>query len=107
MEPVDRGHHEKVFTEFKTMNMDVVISLSRRTLEEALLVCSPILIVGIVVSIIVSVLQVMTSIQEVTISTVPRLAAVGGALFLTMPWMLRHMISFMVSLFGDFHPFLK
>lgn len=89
------------------MNMDVVISLSRRTLEEALLLCSPILIVGIVVSIIVSVLQVMTSIQEVTISTVPRLAAVGAALFLTMPWMLRHMISFMVSLFGDFHPFLK
>jgi flagellar biosynthetic protein FliQ len=89
------------------MNMDVVISLSRRTLEEALLVCSPILIVGIVVSIIVSVLQVMTSIQEVTISTVPRLAAVGGALFLAMPWMLRHMITFMVSLFGDFHPFLK
>jgi flagellar biosynthetic protein FliQ len=60
-----------------------------------------------VVSIIVSVLQVMTSIQEVTISTVPRLAAVGGALFLAMPWMLRHMITFMVSLFGDFHPFLK
>ncbi len=89
------------------MNMDVVISLSRRTLEEALMVCSPILIVGIVVSIIVSVLQVMTSIQEVTISTVPRLAAVGGALFLAMPWMLRHLINFMVSLFGDFHPFLK
>ncbi|HEY3768466.1 MAG TPA: flagellar biosynthetic protein FliQ [Candidatus Angelobacter sp.] len=89
------------------MNMEVVITLSRRTLEEALLVCSPILIVGIVVSIIVSVLQVMTSIQEVTISTVPRLAAVAAALFVAMPWMLRHMITFMTSLFGDFHPFLK
>lgn len=89
------------------MNMEVVISLSRRTLEEALMVSAPILVVGIVVSIIISVLQVMTSIQEVTISTVPRLAAVAGALFLAMPWMLRHMITFMVSLFGDFHPFLK
>jgi flagellar biosynthetic protein FliQ len=89
------------------MNMEVVISLSRRTLEEALMVSAPILIVGIVVSIIISVLQVMTSVQEVTISTVPRLAAVAGALFLAMPWMLRHMITFMVSLYGDFHPFLK
>ncbi len=89
------------------MNMEVVLTLSRRTLEEALLMCSPILIVGIVVSIIISVLQVMTSIQEVTISTVPRLGAVAAALFVTMPWMLRHMIAFMVSLFGDFHPFIK
>lgn len=89
------------------MNMEMVLTLSRRTLQEALLLSAPILIVGIVVSIIISVLQVMTSVQEVTISTVPRLAAVAGALFVTMPWMLKHMISFMVQLFGDFHPFLK
>ncbi|HZU30299.1 MAG TPA: flagellar biosynthetic protein FliQ [Candidatus Angelobacter sp.] len=89
------------------MNMEMVLTLSRRTLQEALLLSAPILIVGIVVSIIISVLQVMTSVQEVTISTVPRLAAVAGALFVTMPWMLKHMISFMTQLFGDFHPFLK
>jgi len=87
--------------------MEMVITLSRRTLQEALMVSSPILIVGIVVSIVISVLQVMTSIQEVTISTVPRLAAVAGAMFVCMPWILRHLITFMVQLFGDFHPFLK
>jgi len=89
------------------MNLEMIITLSRRTLEEAILISAPVLIVGIVISVIVSILQVMTSIQEVTISTVPRLAAVAAALFVAMPWMLRHMIAFTVQLFGDFHPFLK
>jgi flagellar biosynthetic protein FliQ len=89
------------------MNMEVVISLSRRTLEEALTVSAPILIVGILISLIVSVGQVITSVQDVTISTVPRLVAVAGALFVATPWMLRHLITYMVSLFGDFRPFIK
>ena len=89
------------------MNMEMIVALSRRTLEEALLVSAPVLAVGIVVSLIVSVLQVMTSVQEVTISTVPRLAAAAVAMFLMLPWMLRHLVAFTVQLFGDFHPFIK
>jgi flagellar biosynthesis protein FliQ len=89
------------------MNMEMIVALSRRTLEEALLVSAPVLAVGILVSLIVSVLQVMTSVQEVTISTVPRLAAAAVAMFLMMPWMLRHLVGFTVQLFGDFHPFIK
>jgi flagellar biosynthetic protein FliQ len=89
------------------MNIEVIVALCRRTLEEALIISAPALIVGIVVSLAISVAQTMTSIQEVTISTVPRLAAVAFALLLTMPWMLRHLAAFMLHLFGDFHPFLK
>ncbi len=89
------------------MNLEMIITLSRRTLEEAILISAPVLIVGIVISIIVSILQVMTSIQEVTISTVPRLAAVAAALFVALPWMLRHMVAFTTQLFGDFHQFVK
>jgi len=89
------------------MNIEVIVGLSRRTLEEALIISAPALIVGIVVSLLISVAQTMTSIQEVTISTVPRLAAVAVALLLTMPWMLRHLTTFMLQLFSDFHPFLK
>lgn len=110
MEPAGWVHHEKFLLGKRvqiTMNMEVIISLARRTLEETLMVSAPILIVGILISVVVSVLQVVTSIQDVTIGTVPRLAAVAGALFVATPWMLRHLITFMVSLFGDFHPFLK
>jgi flagellar biosynthesis protein FliQ len=89
------------------MNMELVIALSRRTLEEVLLVSGPMLIVGVLSSLIISILQVMTSVQDVSISTVPKLAAVAAALFILLPWMLRHLITFTVQLFGDFHPFIK
>ena len=87
--------------------MELVIALSRRTLEEVLLVSGPMLIVGVVISLIISILQVMTSVQDVSISTVPKLAAVAAALFVLLPWMLRHLITFTVQLFSDFHPFIK
>jgi flagellar biosynthetic protein FliQ len=89
------------------MNMETIVMLSRRTLEETLIIAAPVLVVGIVVSLIVSVLQVMTSIQEVTISTVPRLGAAAVAMFVALPWMLRHMVGFTIQLFGDFHKFIK
>lgn len=89
------------------MNNEWIITLSRKTLEEALIICAPALIVGIVVSLLISVAQTMTSIQEITISTVPRLAAVAAAIFISLPWMVRHLVGFMLQLFSDFHPYLK
>jgi flagellar biosynthesis protein FliQ len=47
----------------------------------------------------------MTSIQDITVMTVPRLAAVGTISFFLTPWILQHLVGFMNSLFGDFRPF--
>jgi flagellar biosynthetic protein FliQ len=49
----------------------------------------------------------MTSLQEPTVSTVPRLAAVGAVTFLLLPWMLEHMMNFTIELFSNFHPFTR
>ncbi len=81
-------------------------ALARLTLETTLWVSAPILVVAIVVGLITSVLQVMTSIQETTIGTVPRLAAVGVATFLLMPWLLRRLVVFALRLLSDFRPYL-
>jgi flagellar biosynthetic protein FliQ len=54
------------------------------------------------VGLVINLGQVMTSIQDPTVSTVPRLAAVGAILFFLTPWMLSHLIAFTVSLFADF-----
>lgn len=89
------------------MSSEQAIELARRTLEVALWMAAPILIVAVVVSLIVTVVQVMTSMQEVTISTVPRLAAVAVASFLLMPWMLRRLTLFATQLFSDFRPLLR
>jgi flagellar biosynthetic protein FliQ len=63
------------------MSGDLVVEMSRRTLEAAIWVSAPILAVAVVVSLVVSLVQVLTSLQEATLSTVPRLAAVGAACF--------------------------
>lgn len=88
------------------MPMETVVELGRRTLEAALMVCAPILLIATVVSVCVNVLQVLTSVQEMTIATVPRLLATAAALFLLMPWMLRKLVQFTLQIFSNFRPFL-
>ena len=89
------------------MPNDVVVELSRRTLETAVWICAPVLAVAVLVSLVISLAQALTSLQDNTLSTVPRLAAVGAACFFLMPWMMRRMGSFTISLFSNFHHYLR
>lgn len=88
------------------MTPERVVMLARMTMEVTLWMCTPILVVAIVVGFVVSILQVMTSIQEMTIATVPRLAAVGLTTFILMPWLLRKLVAFATLLFSNFRPYL-
>jgi flagellar biosynthetic protein FliQ len=88
------------------MPMETVVELGRRTLEAALMVVAPILLVATVVSLTVNVIQVLTSIQEMTIATVPRLLATAAALLLLMPWMLRRLAQFTLQILSNFRPYL-
>lgn len=85
----------------------MVVSLGRQTLETALLIGAPLLVVVTVVSVLINVGQVLTSLQDVTISTVPRLAVVAVTAFLLMPWMLRRLVMITLHLFSDFRPFVN
>jgi flagellar biosynthetic protein FliQ len=89
------------------MSPDRIVTLVRITLETTLWLSAPILIVTIVIGLIMSIIQVMTSIQEPSISTVPRLIAVGAATFIMMPWFLKKLSYFAVQLLADFHPYLR
>ena len=88
------------------MSPDVVVQLGRETLEITLLLAAPILVIATVVSLLINIAQVMTSIQELTVATVPRLAVVAISTFLLLPWMLRKLMSFTVQMFADFHRWL-
>jgi flagellar biosynthetic protein FliQ len=70
------------------------------------MVVAPILLVATVVSLTVNVIQVLTSIQEMTIATVPRLLATAAALLLLMPWMLRRLAQFTLQILSNFRPYL-
>jgi flagellar biosynthetic protein FliQ len=85
------------------MTPDVVVQLTRDTLLTAMLLALPILAVATVVSLLINIAQVMTSIQEHTVATVPRIFVVALTTFVLMPWMLRKLMSFAVQLFADFH----
>ncbi len=87
--------------------MEPAVQLGRMTLETALLVAAPILAVSTVVALVVSIVQVLTSLQETTIATVPKLLLCGVAGVVLMPWMLAKLSTFAVALFRDFKVFLQ
>jgi flagellar biosynthetic protein FliQ len=84
------------------MNAEQVVELSRRTIEASFWVASPILLAAMIVGLIINIGQVMTSVQDLTVSTVPRLTAVGAIVFFLTPWMLHHLVTFTQALFADF-----
>ncbi|MGH9466236.1 MAG: flagellar biosynthetic protein FliQ [Terriglobales bacterium] len=88
------------------MGPDQAVELARKTLEISLVICGPILVFATVIGLVVSVLQVVTSIQDTTVSTVPRLAAVALSAFFLTPWMFHKMVFFTLSLLGNLHPYL-
>lgn len=89
------------------MGPDQTVALLRHTLETALWMGGPLLIAAVAVGLAINVVQVLTSLQDMTVSTVPRLAAVAAAVFLLMPWMVRRIGMFTVQLFSDFRPFVR
>jgi len=89
------------------MPADLVLTLARTTVQEVVVLTLPVLSVVVGVSLLVNVLQVLTSLQEMTISTVPRLFATAAALFLLMPWMWRHLGQFTLRTFADLQLYLR
>jgi flagellar biosynthetic protein FliQ len=88
------------------MTAEMAVELARKTLETALLLSAPILLVATVMGLLVSILQVMTSVQDMTLSTVPRLFAVALMTFLLLPWSMRKLMIFTVQVLTDLRRFL-
>jgi len=85
------------------MDVDAVVSLGRSMLQEVVLLAAPILLAAVAVSLLVNIGQVLTSLQDQTLSAVPRLLTTGVAIFLLMPWMWRHLAHYTLSVLSDFH----
>jgi flagellar biosynthetic protein FliQ len=89
------------------MGTEQVVAVFRNTLQMALLLGAPLLLIAVAVSLLVNIAQVLTSLQDQTLSTVPRLAAVAAAVLLFFPWMLRKLMFFTIGMWSDFHPFVR
>jgi flagellar biosynthetic protein FliQ len=89
------------------MNQEMVMKLVRDTLQVTLMLSGPLLLVSLVVGIIVSIVQVVTSIQDMTLSLVPKMLGVFLAFLLLLPWAMHILIRFSAGLLGHLEQFAR
>lgn len=83
------------------MNVDYVVFISRETLKTAAFILVPILGTGLTVGIAVSLFQTVTSIREMTLTFIPKMACVGLVIILLIPWFLDILTSFTYEIFNQ------
>lgn len=89
------------------MSPDQVVEIVRRLLIEAMLLSAPLLISACLVSVLVSLAQTLTSIQEQTLTAVPRLIVVVVVAMASLPWTVHRLTAYTLRLFNNgFHRFL-
>ncbi|MGR3317827.1 MAG: flagellar biosynthetic protein FliQ [Candidatus Anammoxibacter sp.] len=81
------------------MTPDLVTSLLQKTIMTAIYIMAPILVTAMVVGLIVSVFQTVTSLQEQTLTFLPKVMAVFAVIIFTFPWATRLAVDFTIELF--------
>ncbi len=84
------------------MTPQSVAELIRQALMTTVWLSLPLLAVGFVAGIVISLVQIVTSIQDPGFGAVPRLAAFLGAILLFLPWILLKLMAYTTALFSDF-----
>jgi flagellar biosynthetic protein FliQ len=79
------------------MTPELAVELIKNMMFQAVSLAAPVLLTGMVVGLIVSLFQAVTTIHEQTLSFVPKALAVVGILVLMLPWMLRSLIEFITA----------
>jgi flagellar biosynthetic protein FliQ len=83
------------------MTTETVIEIVRQMLMAAFWLAAPLLAIGFVAGIVISLVQIATSMQDNAFSTLPRLVAFLVGLVVLMPWMLQRSIAYMTSVLGN------
>ena len=83
------------------MDTDTVVSLATQAMSLALKISIPLLGVGLVVGVLISIIQAVTSIQEQTLSFIPKVLAMAVVLVVGGPWMLNQLLSYTTELWSS------
>ena len=84
------------------MTPDEVVSVGVKAIETTVWLAGPMLLTALAVGAIIGVIQAATQINEMTLSFVPKLAALALLLVMMGPWFLRILMDFTIDLFGNF-----
>ena len=85
----------------------MILRLAKQTLETVLMVSAPMLGAGLIVGIIISVIQIITSIHDTALAFVPRIVVTFVVFLVVFPWMMGTMVSYTHTLLGSFEPYLR
>jgi flagellar biosynthetic protein FliQ len=76
------------------LTIDFVIDFGRRVMEQIMLLSLPMLLVGLVIGLLVSVFQATTQIQEMTLQFIPKIVCISLVLVIAGPWLLEKLIDY-------------
>lgn len=82
------------------MTSDTVVEIAQQAMRTLLLVAGPMLLAGMLVGLVISIVQAATQINEMTMTFVPKIVAVMVVLVVSLPWIIRQMTSFTLSIFN-------
>jgi flagellar biosynthetic protein FliQ len=88
------------------MSEAMVTTLAKQTLETVLQVSAPMLGAGLIVGIIISVIQIVTSIHDTALAFVPRIVVTFIVFLVVFPWMMKTMVSYTTVLLSSFEPYV-
>ena len=88
------------------MTADMVAELLRQLMREAMILAAPVLVIAALLSFVLSLVQTLTSLQDQSLTTVPRLVVVAAVLLVGMPWFLGRMAEYTRVLLVDLHKYL-
>ncbi|HTP36352.1 MAG TPA: flagellar biosynthetic protein FliQ [Candidatus Acidoferrales bacterium] len=89
------------------MTPELVVQILRQSLMTTFWLAAPLLAVGFVAGIVISLVQIATSMQDNAFSTIPRLVAFLAALLFLLPWMMQRTMTYTVQLLGDFSRYAR
>jgi len=86
---------------------EFVVGFAREAMEMTLVICLPMMGVGLAVGVFISVFQAATQIQDATLSLVPKLVAMFVALILAFPWIMDKMMTYTTKLFTNLPEYIR
>jgi flagellar biosynthetic protein FliQ len=89
------------------MTPESVVDIMRQALMMAFWLAGPLLVIGFLAGIVISLAQIATSIQDNAVSSIPRLTAFLAAILLLLPWMLQKIMAYTTALFGNLGRYVR
>jgi flagellar biosynthetic protein FliQ len=89
------------------MTADYITGFLFEAIKVTLLLSAPMLLAGLLMGLLVSIFQSVTSINEMTLTFIPKMLAVALALVFSFPWMMQTLVGFTEQMFAGMNQFIR